>query len=222
MLLSAAISLLLAVRATAQITLTGTKSVTSTGADYATGTDLTYATYESISTRSTSTTYGTLFSDSTTMTSNATETGTNNTLSSATRTLLVGSGASTTSTTLNGTNPRNSTATSTSTSATPTNTQPCNGHPEFCNRKFSNITYVAAHNSPFIRAGNAASNQMLPVTTQLEDGIRMRKSDTSITKSLLTETQSSFRPTLSTKPFTSVTPLARSSTWALSNPISRK
>jgi hypothetical protein len=66
-------------------------------------------------------------------------------------------------------------ATSASSSAQPTNTQPCNGHVQFCDRKFSNITMVAAHNSPFVRAGNAASNQALDVTTQLNDGIRMRK-----------------------------------------------
>jgi hypothetical protein len=77
----------------------------------------------------------------------------------------------------------NTTATSTSTSATPTNTQPCNGYSDFCSRKFSNITYVAAHNSPFIRPGNAASNQLLSVTTQLEDGIRMRESHGSASSS---------------------------------------
>jgi hypothetical protein len=171
MLLSVAISLLQAVGATTQVTLTGTASITSAGADYPTGTDLTYATYESISSRIGSTEYNTLLSETTTTTSNATGTDTGST-SSAARTLLVGSSASTT---LNGTTLRNSTATSTSTSAVPRNTQPCNGHPQFCDRKFSNITYVAAHNSPFIKPGNAASNQDLPVTTQLEDGIRMRE-----------------------------------------------
>ena len=60
----------------------------------------------------------------------------------------------------------------------PTNTRPCNGYPEFCERKYSNITEVAAHNSPFVRQGNLASNQELDVVTQLNDGIRMRKSTT--------------------------------------------
>jgi hypothetical protein len=55
----------------------------------------------------------------------------------------------------------------------PTNTQACNGYVEFCTRNYSNITVVAAHNSPFDRAGNLASNQLYPVTTQLNDGIRM-------------------------------------------------
>jgi hypothetical protein len=69
----------------------------------------------------------------------------------------------------------NGTASSTSSSVRPVNTQPCNGYPEFCNRSYSNITNVAAHNYPFIRKGNTGSNQELPVTDQLNDGIRMRK-----------------------------------------------
>lgn len=48
----------------------------------------------------------------------------------------------------------------------------CNGYAEFCDRKYSNITYVVAHNSPFHKAHNAASNQDFDVTTQLNDGIR--------------------------------------------------
>jgi hypothetical protein len=78
-------------------------------------------------------------------------------------------GASTTST-MSG----NGTATSTTSSIVPTNTQPCNNYPELCNRKYSNITEVAAHNSPFAIKNNAGSNQALDVTTQLNDGIRMR------------------------------------------------
>lgn len=60
------------------------------------------------------------------------------------------------------------------TSAAPqaSNTRPCNGHVEYCNRKFSNITQVVAHNSPFVRPQNAASNQALEVEDQLKDGIR--------------------------------------------------
>lgn len=71
-----------------------------------------------------------------------------------------------------------STTASRSASATPSsspfvNTQPCNGYPELCSRKYSNITMVAAHNSPFVKPGNVAANQVLDVTTQLNDGIRM-------------------------------------------------
>lgn len=78
-------------------------------------------------------------------------------------------------TVLGGTAAPNATASSAAASQTPVvNTQPCNGWPEFCTRKYSNITMVAAHNSPFVRAGNVASNQALDVTTQLDDGVRMR------------------------------------------------
>jgi hypothetical protein len=52
------------------------------------------------------------------------------------------------------------------------NTQSCNGHVEFCDRKFSNISMVVAHNSPFVVPHNIASNQDVHVLTQLNDGIR--------------------------------------------------
>lgn len=61
---------------------------------------------------------------------------------------------------------------STSSAPEPSNTQPCNGWLEFCDRRYSNVTVVGAHNSPFVRPGNSASNQELDVTTQLNDGIR--------------------------------------------------
>ncbi|GAB7342185.1 hypothetical protein MBLNU457_g0438t2 [Dothideomycetes sp. NU457] len=61
----------------------------------------------------------------------------------------------------------------TSTAPLPVNTQPCNNHVEFCDRKYSNITEVCAHNSAFVKKGNAASNQMYPIPDQLTDGIRM-------------------------------------------------
>lgn len=70
----------------------------------------------------------------------------------------------------------NGTATTTMTSATPTNTQPCNGYPEFCNRKYSNITEVAAHNAAFRKPNNAFSNQNVAIVGQLNDGIRMSAS----------------------------------------------
>ncbi|KAF2275121.1 PLC-like phosphodiesterase [Westerdykella ornata] len=72
----------------------------------------------------------------------------------------------------------NMTTSSTTTSATPTNTQPCNNYPEFCSRRYSNITEVCAHNSPFVRKNNAASNQAIGVTQQLNDGIRMLQGQT--------------------------------------------
>lgn len=57
----------------------------------------------------------------------------------------------------------------------PSNIRSCNGHPEFCQRKFSNISMVVAHNSPFVRLHNAASNQLYPVLSQLNDGVRGRE-----------------------------------------------
>ena len=80
---------------------------------------------------------------------------------------------------VNGTRTANATANrKTSTSAQPTNTQPCNNYPEFCARQYSNITFVAAHNSPFVAENNAAANQLLGVTDQLNDGIRMLQGQT--------------------------------------------
>ena len=90
-------------------------------------------------------------------------------------TLLVGGGGG--GTTVIGNNSMNATATTTSTATTSpvVNTRPCNDYPEFCARKYSNITMVAAHNSPFVRKNSVAANQVLDVTTQLNDGIRLRK-----------------------------------------------
>ncbi|OTA96471.1 hypothetical protein M434DRAFT_392903 [Hypoxylon sp. CO27-5] len=94
---------------------------------------------------------------------------TRSTISSSTSdtvTFLTGSAATTT--TLAGN------FSSSTTSATPevTNTQPCNNYPEFCSRKYSNITHVACHNSPFITPNNLAANQQYDVTAQLNDGVR--------------------------------------------------
>ena len=77
----------------------------------------------------------------------------------------------------NATTTSNSTASRT-TSAAPTNTQPCNSYPELCSRKYSNITFVAAHNSPFITPNNVGANQELGVFSQLNDGIRMLQGET--------------------------------------------
>ncbi|KAI4167936.1 MAG: hypothetical protein LQ343_006806 [Gyalolechia ehrenbergii] len=75
----------------------------------------------------------------------------------------------------------NSTSSRTSTSEQPTNTQPCNNYPEFCTRKYSNITEVAAHNSPFVAPNNAAANQARGVFDQLNGEATLRaKSSSSI------------------------------------------
>jgi hypothetical protein len=67
------------------------------------------------------------------------------------------------------------TGTTTSSAPVASNTVPCNNYPEFCNRKYSNITEVCAHNSAFSIKNNAASNQEYGIVDQLDDGIRMSK-----------------------------------------------
>ena len=69
----------------------------------------------------------------------------------------------------------NGTASSTSTVARASNTVPCNGYHDFCNRQYSNITNICSHNSAYVVPNNAGSNQVLPIVDQLNDGVRMRK-----------------------------------------------
>ncbi|KAH8693280.1 PLC-like phosphodiesterase [Talaromyces proteolyticus] len=139
-------------------TLSGTNGQLSI--DVATGS----VTYESVTTTTTMPTGSISAIPTSSGTGNVTGTATS-TSTSDTVTVLVGSqGTSQTS---------NATGTATATAPTVTNTQPCNGYAEFCSRNYSNVTYVAAHNSPFDRQGNLASNQQYGVTTQLNDGIRM-------------------------------------------------
>ncbi|GAB7365603.1 hypothetical protein MBLNU230_g6672t1 [Neophaeotheca triangularis] len=64
------------------------------------------------------------------------------------------------------------TASATDSAPEPVNTIPCNNHPEFCDRKYSNITEVTSHNSAFSVSNNAASNQEYPISVQLNDGVR--------------------------------------------------
>ncbi|KAK3309087.1 PLC-like phosphodiesterase [Chaetomium strumarium] len=96
----------------------------------------------------------------------------------ATVTYLTGSVTSSamtaTTTSISGGNATTSSSSSTSAAAPPkpTNTRPCNNYPELCARKYSNITQVGCHNSPFVRAGSAAANQQFPVVDQLNDGVR--------------------------------------------------
>ncbi|KAF3405140.1 putative secreted protein [Talaromyces pinophilus] len=148
---------------TAIVTISGT--VDPLSIDGATGS----VTYHSV------TTTVTLSTDSNTLSGTVTRNATDvYTTTSGTVTVLVGS-QGTTTLAPNATASRNGTTATmtTSTAPLPTNTQPCNGYVEFCARNYSNITYVAAHNSPFDRQGNIASNQQYSVTTQLNDGIRM-------------------------------------------------
>lgn len=47
----------------------------------------------------------------------------------------------------------------------------CNGHTELCDRKYSNVTFVGAHDSSFV-GRLIADNQLESVTKQLSGGIR--------------------------------------------------
>lgn len=51
----------------------------------------------------------------------------------------------------------------------------CNGHQELCNRKYSNITYIGAHDSYAVgdQVTDLSANQLTDVTSQLTDGIRL-------------------------------------------------
>lgn len=47
----------------------------------------------------------------------------------------------------------------------------CNGHRELCHRRYSDVTLVGAHDSPFV-GRTAADNQNVPVAEQLAMGVR--------------------------------------------------
>lgn len=197
MLLSLPIGLLLAVEAYAQssaLILSGsnTRSIANLGGDLVpTGTEATYASYASTITvpSSTATTSlsGSMSLLSSSMAGSNGSAATGSTTSRAVTILSGSHGASSSSTaSLNTTTAQNVTASqTTSTVPQPVNTQPCNQYPEFCARKYSNITYVAAHNSPFINPNNAAANQELSVIQQLDDGIRMLQGQTHVVNNTL-------------------------------------
>ena len=164
------------------ILLSGANTVGSSIANFGgdllpTGSDASYITYSTTSTQNSSTVIlattfaaanGSVLSDGSSTQSSSTSTSIS---------LLQGT-KSASATTSGSNSTSNSTASRTSHSAAPTNTQPCNNYPEFCSRSYSNITFVAAHNSPFVNPNNAAANQQLPVLNQLNDGIRMLQGQT--------------------------------------------
>lgn len=47
----------------------------------------------------------------------------------------------------------------------------CNGHAELCNRIYSNVTFIGAHDSPFVGI-LPSDNQIDSVTEQLNQGVR--------------------------------------------------
>jgi hypothetical protein len=187
------------------LTILGATSTTGSAiGDLPTGTDLIYLSLSSTKTL--------LSGTSTSASGFSSLTASNGTASSrsssASNSITVLGGATTTSR-LNGT------ASNTSTAARPTNSQPCNGYPEFCNRSYSNITEVAAHNFPFVKKNNAGSNQALPVTDQLNDGIRMREFRSYRTLGCSADKyQSKLKLTGKTTPYGFVTPPANYSTSA--------
>jgi len=71
---------------------------------------------------------------------------------------------------------RSATGTATGSSVAPSNTRPCNNSPEFCSRKYGELTQVCAHNSAFAVKNNIFSNQDVSITGQLNDGVRMSRS----------------------------------------------
>ncbi|EJP68809.1 tat pathway signal sequence [Beauveria bassiana ARSEF 2860] len=53
----------------------------------------------------------------------------------------------------------------------------CNGREEYCGRKYSNITYMGAHNSAFV-GSLPMHNQYVPVAQQLDLGVRFLQAQT--------------------------------------------
>lgn len=122
--------------------------------------------YQSVTSRKTIAT-SSLPTDLGALTANAT--GTESPSLAETVTYITGSVTSSTT----ATSPATTSSSSTTVVApAPTNTRPCNNYPELCARKYSNITQVGCHNSPFVREGSAAANQQFPVVDQLNDGVR--------------------------------------------------
>ncbi|KAI4210877.1 MAG: hypothetical protein LQ351_006281 [Letrouitia transgressa] len=58
----------------------------------------------------------------------------------------------------------------------------CNGHAEFCDRPYPNITFIGAHDSPFVGPG-LSDNQNVDVTAQLNAGIRFLQGQTRLSPS---------------------------------------
>lgn len=55
--------------------------------------------------------------------------------------------------------------------------QVCNGHAEFCDRTYSNITFIGSHDSAFV-GSSVADNQETSVADQLAQGVRFLQAQT--------------------------------------------
>lgn len=67
-------------------------------------------------------------------------------------------------------------ATPTPTSSSGASSSPCNNSPSLCSRNYNNVTYLGAHDSPFLRDSSTdnsiAGNQYLNATRALDAGLR--------------------------------------------------
>ncbi|KAJ5787986.1 hypothetical protein N7457_002976 [Penicillium paradoxum] len=73
--------------------------------------------------------------------------------------------------------PRASQSPSTSSTSMSTFATTCNGRPEYCTRPYSNITFVGAHDSPFV-GHLPQQNQNIDIEAQLDMGIRYLQAQT--------------------------------------------
>ena len=53
----------------------------------------------------------------------------------------------------------------------------CNGHPQLCGRRYSNVSFVGSHDAPFV-GSLPTENQDISVTAQLNAGIRFLQAQT--------------------------------------------
>lgn len=53
----------------------------------------------------------------------------------------------------------------------------CNGHVELCDRQYSNLTFIGAHDSPFV-GDDLADNQNITIEEQLAMGVRFLQGQT--------------------------------------------
>ncbi|KAJ4422031.1 hypothetical protein N0V82_003327 [Gnomoniopsis sp. IMI 355080] len=53
----------------------------------------------------------------------------------------------------------------------------CNGHVELCDRRYSNLTFIGAHDSPFV-GDDMADNQNITISEQLAMGVRFLQGQT--------------------------------------------
>jgi hypothetical protein len=61
----------------------------------------------------------------------------------------------------------------------------CNGNAALCSRPYSNVTLIGTHDSAFVGV-LPTDNQLVSVTTQLDDGIRFLQAQTHVDNGVLT------------------------------------